>query len=119
MDQKDFTKTVKSQTKIEHEGGDSLNEDGIEGNSIGEDDERNSPQNRVSVNIEKMDEAASPKRSRTQTDGFHSKAAVDSPKVITLNVSRAPGVDEHKMMVPGDGSQSVKSRPSQIPSKAG
>jgi hypothetical protein len=51
MDQKDFTKTIKSTSKVDHEGGeDSIleQERNIE-NSIGDDDERNSPEFRVSV----------------------------------------------------------------------
>jgi hypothetical protein len=45
MDQRDFTKSYKQSSKVEHEGGDSMDDQGdFEKNSIGEDDERNSPQ---------------------------------------------------------------------------
>ena len=44
MEQRDFTKNYKNSTKVEHEGGDSIVNDGdFEKNSIGENDERNSP----------------------------------------------------------------------------
>ena len=45
MDQRDFAKSYKQYSKVEHEGGDSMDDQGdFEKNSIGEDDERNSPQ---------------------------------------------------------------------------
>ena len=52
MDQRDFTKNYRNTSKVDHEGGDSAEFEGgdsidergdFEKNSIGEDDERNSP----------------------------------------------------------------------------
>jgi hypothetical protein len=44
MDQRDFTKSYKQSSKVEHEGGDSMDDqDHFEKNSIGEGDERYSP----------------------------------------------------------------------------
>ena len=41
MDQRDFTKNYRNTSKVEHEGGNSLNEDqGMDRNSIEDDDER-------------------------------------------------------------------------------
>ena len=80
MDLRDFTKNYRNTSKVEHEGGHSLNKDhGMNRNSIEDDDERNSPQKMADIKIERLDKSQSPKRSRTVTDGFRSKAAVDPP----------------------------------------
>ena len=64
MDQRDFTKNYRNTSKVEHEGGDSLNEDqAMDKNSIEDDDERNSPQKMADIKIERLDKSQSPKRS--------------------------------------------------------
>lgn len=80
MDQRDFTKNYRNTSKVDHEGGDSIDDEkgDFEKDSIGEDDERNSPQDMGVVKIDRLDQQ-SPKRSRTVTDGFRSKAAVEPP----------------------------------------
>ena len=58
------------------------------------------------VDIEQMDKNSSPKRSRTVTDGFISKAAVDPPIIKIQELSKP----DSKIMAPGEVSASQKSR---------
>ena len=110
MDQRDFTKNYRNTSKVEHEGGDSLNEDqAMDKNSIEDDDERNSPQKMADIKIERLDKSQSPKRSRTVTDGFRSKAAVDPPIIKIQELAANKGEDQ-KVMVPGEASVSQKSK---------